>query len=206
VIVVLLKILFYELYLNPINFNSYAMKTKYISGLLFLFLVTFFSCKKELEPQESSVVTPSVSDNAGTTPVSPGLTNSSQNSSLPQQNSNSNAVGMNPPHGQAGHRCDIAVGAPLNSQPNKSIPNPTTTSSVINSPAPAIVKTNTAAVVTKPGMNPPHGQAGHRCDIAVGAPLNSPSNKNVPVPVPQNSNLNSQVPTVLKMDSTATAP
>jgi len=24
---------------------------------------------------------------------------------------------MNPPHGQPGHRCEIAVGAPLNSQP-----------------------------------------------------------------------------------------
>ena len=24
---------------------------------------------------------------------------------------------------------------------------------------------------TAPGMNPPHGQEGHRCDIAVGAPL-----------------------------------
>ena len=29
-------------------------------------------------------------------------------------------------------------------------------------------------VATKPGMNPPHGQPGHRCDIAVGAPLSSP--------------------------------
>jgi hypothetical protein len=26
---------------------------------------------------------------------------------------------------------------------------------------------------TAPGMNPPHGEPGHRCDIAVGAPLNS---------------------------------
>ena len=25
------------------------------------------------------------------------------------------------------------------------------------------------------GMNPPHGQPGHRCDIPVGAPLNSPA-------------------------------
>jgi hypothetical protein len=182
------------------------MKIKYISGLLILFLVTFFSCKKELEPQDNSVVTPSTSNNSSATPVSPELTSSSQSTALPQQNSNSNAVGMNPPHGQAGHRCDIAVGAPLNSQPNKSISNPTTTSSVSNSPAPAIVKTNTAAVVTKPGMNPPHGQAGHRCDIAVGAPLNSPSNKNVPVPITPNSNLDPQVPSVLKMDSTATSP
>lgn len=180
------------------------MKTKYISGLLVLFLVTFFSCKKELEPQDSSVVTPSVSDNASTTPVSLGNNNSSQNASLPQQNSN--VVGMNPPHGQPGHRCDIAVGAPLNSLPNKSIPNQTATGSVSNSPMPAIVQTNTAAVVTKPGMNPPHGQAGHRCDIAVGSPLNSPSSTNVPVPANPNSNLNSQVPAVLKIDSTANSP
>lgn len=27
------------------------------------------------------------------------------------------AAGMNPAHGQPGHRCDIAVGAPLNSKP-----------------------------------------------------------------------------------------
>jgi hypothetical protein len=33
---------------------------------------------------------------------------------------------------------------------------------------------NQAPVATKAGMNPPHRQAGHRCDIAVGAPLNSP--------------------------------
>ena len=30
-----------------------------------------------------------------------------------------------------------------------------------------------AASPTKPGMNPPHGQAGHDCAVAVGAPLNS---------------------------------
>ena len=28
---------------------------------------------------------------------------------------------------------------------------------------------------TAPGMNPPHGQPGHRCEIPVGAPLNSKS-------------------------------
>lgn len=57
------------------------------------------------------------------------------------------APGLNPPHGQAGHRCDIAVGAPLGG----------------NTP----INNSTA------NLNPPHGQAGHRCDIAVGAPLPS---------------------------------
>jgi len=74
------------------------------------------------------------------------------------------AKGMNPPHGQPGHRCDIPVGAPLNSKPV-----------VTQTQATPVTTTTTAqpTVVTAPGMNPPHGQPGHRCDIAVGAPLNS---------------------------------
>src|SRR5687768_8224885 len=38
------------------------------------------------------------------------------------------------------------------------------------------------ATSTSAGMNPAHGEPGHRCDIAVGAPLNSPAgDKTVPV-------------------------
>ena len=84
---------------------------------------------------------------------------------------NATGAGLNPAHGQPGHRCDIAVGAPLNSAPAK------TTTSVSSTPATStatIQPTVTApATKTAPGMNPPHGQPGHRCDIAVGAPLNS---------------------------------
>ena len=69
--------------------------------------------------------------------------------------------GLNPEHGKPGHRCDIPVGAPLNSKP-------VTTSQQIQPGAGTTKKT-----VTAPGMNPPHGEPGHRCDIAVGAPLNS---------------------------------
>lgn len=76
------------------------------------------------------------------------------------------AAGTNPPHGQPGHRCDIAVGAPLNSAPAQQ---------AAKAAAPAITTTPAPAATAKtaPGMNPPHGQPGHRCDIAVGAPLNS---------------------------------
>jgi hypothetical protein len=38
---------------------------------------------------------------------------------------------------------------------------------------PQTVTQTPAPVATQPGMNPPHGQPGHRCDITVGAPLNS---------------------------------
>lgn len=75
------------------------------------------------------------------------------------------APGMNPPHGQPGHRCDIPVGSPLNSKPQTTAPAGTLTTTT--TPAPA------SSQPTAPGMNPPHGQPGHRCDIPVGSPLNS---------------------------------
>jgi len=85
-------------------------------------------------------------------------TTTSTTADLPATNISSpsgNDVILNPAHGQPGHRCDIAVGAPLNSSPaNSTIPTTTGT-----------------AVVS--GKNPAHGQPGHRCDIAVGADLNS---------------------------------
>lgn len=80
-----------------------------------------------------------------------------------QPTAQTTAPGMNPPHGQPGHRCDIEVGAPLNSKPVQ----PTAPA------APVTINPQTATQPTAPGMNPPHGQPGHRCDIAVGAPLNS---------------------------------
>jgi hypothetical protein len=65
---------------------------------------------------------------------------------------------MNPAHGQPNHRCDIPVGAPLNSPPANAN---TQQSPLINSgSSPATGK-----------VNPPHGQPGHRCDIKVGDPL-----------------------------------
>lgn len=97
---------------------------------------------------------------------------------MPQQVQQPTKPGMNPPHGQPGHRCEIAVGAPLNSKPVQ----PTATSQPVTQPvtlnaptqAPVTANNQQPPVKTAPGMNPPHGQPGHRCDIAVGAPLNSP--------------------------------
>ncbi len=82
------------------------------------------------------------------------------------------AVGMNPAHGEPGHRCDIAVGAPLNSPPGKKDPaTPAVSAQPVTAPAAAPAQTSTAKVPTAPGMNPPHGEPGHDCAIAVGAPL-----------------------------------
>jgi hypothetical protein len=74
------------------------------------------------------------------------------------------APGLNPPHGQPGHDCAIAVGAPLNSKGNAAPVQPVSPMGAPTLSVPAI--SNTA-----PGLNPPHGQPGHDCAIAVGAPL-----------------------------------
>ncbi len=86
-------------------------------------------------------------------------------------------AGLNPEHGKPGHRCDIAVGAPLNSaapaNTAQNIPVPTQPSNpVIQSPAASALNAS-APVASAAGLNPEHGKPGHRCDIAVGAPLNS---------------------------------
>jgi hypothetical protein len=99
----------------------------------------------------------------------------------------STAAGLNPPHGEPGHRCDIDVGAPLNSPPGNaktSAPVTIDASQGIKSQqvpvpaAPASGQTQQIQVAppavttpTAPGMNPPHGEPGHVCGIPVGSPL-----------------------------------
>ena len=111
------------------------------------------------------------------------------------------APGMNPPHGQPGHRCDISVGAPLNSAPAKTTAAPVVTSTATPIATPATV--TPAAVKTAPGMNPPHGQPGHRCDIAVGASLNSAPAKatDATKPVVETKTADA-IPAVISLDST----
>ncbi len=86
----------------------------------------------------------------------------------------STATGLNPKHGEPGHRCDIAVGAPLNAAPAKPAQPGTNTTLTSTTTAPAS-SSNTTAFIPADGLNPKHGQPGHRCDIAVGAPLNGPT-------------------------------
>lgn len=104
------------------------------------------------------------------------------------------APGMNPPHGEPGHRCDIAVGEPLSSKPAA-----TTTPEIKATTTPEIKTTTPAmqpAATTKtaPGMNPPHGEPGHRCDIGVGEPLSTPAKPNYTAPADNKSSIPSVVP------------
>ncbi len=109
-----------------------------------------------------------------TTPDIPAnsMTPASSSNPLPAPSGlNTTTAMLNPAHGQPGHRCDIAVGAPLDSKPVQPVPQATTPE---NAPK---LNTSPANGVSTAGLNPSHGQPGHRCDIPVGAPLNSKPSK-----------------------------
>ena len=92
------------------------------------------------------------------------------------------SAGLNPEHGKPGHKCEVAVGAPLNSAPTTTAKpraaniSPIAAPSQNNSIVPALqntsisspVKTSTAFTGK---VNPAHGQPGHDCKVAVGQPL-----------------------------------
>lgn len=96
----------------------------------------------------------------------------------PQENTadNSGKPALNPPHGEPHHRCDIEVGAPLNSPAPVQNPAPV----AMPKQAPVNNNFNTNPITpsasaqnngVKPALNPPHGEPHHRCDLEVGAPL-----------------------------------
>lgn len=85
---------------------------------------------------------------------------------VPDKKQVKTAPGMNPPHGEPGHRCDIPVGQPLNSKPASQ-----TTSANVVQPTPAPAPQQALAVGEKPKLNPPHGEPFHSCSLKVGDPL-----------------------------------
>jgi len=152
------------------------MNPKILISSLAITSLLFVSCKKELEPQESTATSELVrlglakDTTKAATPVV----------QAPAANPNtvlSDTKGLNPAHGQPGHRCDIAVGAPLNSAPTQQVQATQGQTVQVNPNQQKVVTTTATPVKVAKGMNPPHGQPGHRCDIPVGAPLNSPAAK-----------------------------
>lgn len=84
---------------------------------------------------------------------------------------NSKGQKLNPAHGQPGHDCAIAVGAPLNSKGTKAVS--ASAAPKVNVVQPAATTTSAVPVLNEKGqrLNPAHGQPGHKCEVAVGAPL-----------------------------------
>lgn len=165
-------------------------------GILGLSLAVI-SCKKDEKPtllkDEAGNAQPAAI--ANTTPQASLL----QQSGIATQNTGTpiaTAPGMNPPHGEPGHRCDIPVGQPLNAQANTPTPNnnsitvPNQAQAIqidpnAMSPGKVVMNSQGKPVKTASGMNPPHGEPGHRCDIQVGQPLSSKPASQPTTPQPQ---------------------
>jgi len=132
----------------------------------FVFFLFFVSCDSESDNKEQLVAPSGL----------PTTTDPTLPANIDSAAAFKAGVALNPQHGQPGHRCDIAVGAPLNApvtniQPNVSATPPATSSSTTTNTnvQKALPQANTSTTA----LNPKHGEPGHRCDIAVGAPLNS---------------------------------
>ena len=173
---------------------------KHILALITVFtLLILISCGPAKQDPGKTQQVPAMPQNqeqptsADVEPNQPVEAETAEQPLVEQQNAE---VMLNPPHGEPYHRCDIPVGAPLDSPPANTN-RQTTTPQVQAGPSPNI---NTATDITnnltaptienarrmnnsqtqnpvpanngsKPSLNPPHGQPYHRCDIAVGSPL-----------------------------------
>ncbi len=84
-------------------------------------------------------------------------------------------VKLNPAHGQPGHDCAVAVGAPLggNSAVVRQVA-PAAPAAISTVPSPSGLSGPKPQFNANSGkLNPGHGQPGHDCAVAVGAPLPS---------------------------------
>lgn len=142
--------------------------------ILIASIALLYSCDKaktkiaENEAPKSDSVANNITENA-TVPAPAEVASSVTNVPV------SGKPALNPAHGEPYHRCEIAVGAPIDSAPTQNAAPQQAAPSILNpNPAPAVSTTPAApaqAFGPKPAVNPEHGQPHHRCDLAVGAPL-----------------------------------
>ncbi len=79
----------------------------------------------------------------------------------------STEVGLNPEHGQPNHRCDIPVGAPLDTP----VQNASSSAAPEYNPNNPFAPNSSATAVPEGNtrINPRHGEEGHLCEYPVGA-------------------------------------
>lgn len=128
--------------------------------LYILLVISIASCtnNKKAETSQAYAATPNgLADLQKSATKTPSTTSATSN------------LLTNPEHGQPGHDCAIAVGAPLNSKPTQAATKAAAPTINVSQPS------SSAAVplLNEKGqrLNPAHGQPGHKCEVAVGAPL-----------------------------------
>lgn len=146
-------------------------------------LVTFYSCNSKQENNDTQANT-SATDAVTEIPEPTSPTSLEQTLAQPAPQPSpapaGQEVALNPEHGKPGHRCEIPVGAPLNSVPtttNAHVEASPAPQPAINTQIPDLGPVNPALRNSLQGLNntgkinPPHGQPGHDCAVPVGAPL-----------------------------------
>ena len=144
-------------------------------------MLLFASCKNTEQNTDANVSTETnssatpVDDHAGHDHGAPGDDHAGHNHGTPSENTTSTSTaGLNPPHGEPGHRCDIAVGAPLDSPAQQMAPPTAAAPAQSNGSGPFLVNDEaknriqqenggTPAAQPNGRVNPPHGQPGHVC-------------------------------------------
>ena len=120
----------------------------------------------ESDTQDAADVAPEVVQGEAVKSEAVEFTVSEPEGAVQNQTNVSASAGLNPPHGQPGHDCAIAVGAPLDGsggQPQAP--------QAPNAVQPVAQPNFQSGGAPANGLNPPHGQPGHDCAVAVGAPL-----------------------------------
>jgi len=164
--------------------NQFKMKN-YILLFAAVGLITMGSCtpaKKESKPvqvqqqtqEPQTIVKPDTSARFTSVPAT------SEANEPAVVNAAATPPKLNPAHGQPFHRCDIAVGSPLDAAPAKPATTVISTGGAptlenaarLNNPQVNNSSAPTVANATPPKLNPPHGQPFHKCEIPVGSPLN----------------------------------
>lgn len=151
---------------------------KNIFSILILTIVVATACQSNRRTNNKETVAMPVMDiapkvapvNSPALPVNPSVL-PTQPVASPQGAAGARPA-VNPAHGQPFHDCNVAVGAALPPLPGQPAQRVQPVQSVLSTPTQAIPSIQNA-VPAKPGvkLNPAHGQPGHKCEIAVGAPL-----------------------------------
>lgn len=157
---------------------------KKVSLMIFAAAAFAVSCKNTKSTESQTKVPTASAENTAQGNNAENPSAAQQNTAVVTTSTPGNKPALNPAHGEPYHRCDIAVGAPIDSPapaqnaapqvvPQQAPVNNNSfnTNPISPSAAPAPSVSSTSASGPKPALNPAHGEPHHRCDLQVGAPL-----------------------------------
>lgn len=137
-------------------------KFKSILALIFISTALLTSCK---DKEQVTEIETNTTQEATLEQKKQALQNVAPTQTTTNTGGSTGDVSLNPAHGQPGHRCEIPVGAPLNGSGDAKAAPIKMEMNKANTTTPTLAPTSGS------GINPAHGQPGHRCDIKVGDPL-----------------------------------